>query len=103
MCQAAATVGGLIVGSSLRLCELWTLRHTPPSTTPPRLGPSCVGGQPRPARAGPVGELFGGFGGTPLLEQQDEWAVQRHYMPLETMPPISDTMPTPARLPIAVA
>jgi putative transposase len=35
--------------------------------------------------------------GALLLEQQDEWAVQRRYMPLETMAPIGDA--APVRLP----
>jgi putative transposase len=35
--------------------------------------------------------------GALLLEQQDEWAIQRRYMPLETMSPIGDA--APARLP----
>jgi transposase-like protein len=39
--------------------------------------------------------------GALLLEQQDEWAVQRRYMPLETMAPIGDA--SPARLPATAA
>ena len=39
--------------------------------------------------------------GALLLEQQDEWAVQRRYMPLETMSPIGDA--APVRLPTATA
>jgi transposase-like protein len=35
--------------------------------------------------------------GALLLEQQDEWAVQRRYMPLETMAPLGDA--APVRLP----
>ena len=38
--------------------------------------------------------------GALLLEQHDEWAVQRRYMPLETMAPIGDAAP---RLPSAAA
>lgn len=38
--------------------------------------------------------------GALLLEQQDEWAVQRRYISLETMAPIGDA--APVRLPAAV-
>ena len=39
--------------------------------------------------------------GALLLEQNDEWAVQRRYMPLETMAPIGDAAST--RLPATAA
>lgn len=31
--------------------------------------------------------------GALLLEQNDEWAIQRRYMSLETLAPLSDTAP----------
>lgn len=31
--------------------------------------------------------------GALLLEQNDEWAIQRRYMSLETMAPVSDDPP----------
>jgi hypothetical protein len=39
--------------------------------------------------------------GALLLEQHDEWAVQRRYMPLETISPMGDV--PPARLPATAA
>ncbi len=59
-------------------CAILSLQRTPiPQSPPLKLG-NIVG------RA--VTRLVGAI----LLEQNDEWAVQRRYMSLETLAPVSD-------------